>query len=194
MTGYAHIAWAPEWYRKNPRNPHATWDSTLNVIQGRLDFFEVLQFRLLGLEDYYDFLSMGIKLTASAGSDMPWASTLGESRVYVHTGRPFTADGWFRAFKQGRTFVTNGPMLSLTANGAGPGEDVNVRANGDGPHSGARVGAAGHRLSEDARSRLAGRGDPFRDLVEPGPRAAAARIRRAGAAEPMDCGEGHHPQ
>jgi hypothetical protein len=130
LTGYAHIAWAPEWYRRNPRNPHATWDSTLNVIQGRLDFFEVLQFRLLGLDDYYDFLSMGIKLTASAGSDMPWASSLGESRVYVYTGRPFTADGWFRAFDQGRTFVTNGPMLSLTANGAGPGEDVNVRGNG----------------------------------------------------------------
>lgn len=61
---------------------------------------------------------------------MPWASTLGESRLYVYTGRPFTADGWFRAFKQGRTFVTNGRMLSLTANGAGPGEDVNVRSNG----------------------------------------------------------------
>jgi hypothetical protein len=130
LTGYAHIAWAPEWYRRNPRNPHATWDSTLNVIQGRLDFFEVLQFRLLGLDDYYDFLGMGIKLTASAGSDMPWASSLGESRVYVYTGRPFTADGWFRAFEQGRTFVTNGPMLSLTANGAGPGEEVNVRGNG----------------------------------------------------------------
>jgi hypothetical protein len=130
LTGYAHIAWAPEWYRRNPRTPHATWDSTLNVIQGRLDFFEVLQFRLLGLDDYYDFLSMGIKLTASAGSDMPWASSLGESRIYVHTGRPLTGDGWFKAFKQGRTFVTNGPMLSLTANGAGPGEDVNVRADG----------------------------------------------------------------
>jgi hypothetical protein len=126
-TGYAHIAWAPEWYRRNAKNRRATWDSTLNVIHGRLDFFEVLQFRLLGLEDYYDFLSMGIKLTASAGSDMPWASTLGESRVYAYTGRPFNADAWFRAFKEGRTFVTNGPMLLLTANGAGPGEDVNVK-------------------------------------------------------------------
>ena len=126
LTGYAHIAWAPEWYRRANSRRYATWDSTINVIQGRLDFFEIMQFRLLGLEDYYDFLNMGIKLTASAGSDMPWASSLGESRVYVQTGRPFTADRWFRAFKEGRTFVTNGPMLSLTVNGAGPGEDVNV--------------------------------------------------------------------
>jgi hypothetical protein len=130
LTGYAHIAWAPEWYRRNAKNRHATWDSTLSVIQGKVDFFEVLQFRLLGLEDYYDFLNMGIRLTASAGSDMPWASTLGESRVYAFTGRPFTADRWFQAFKQGRTFVTNGPMLSLTANGAGPGEDVAVNGQG----------------------------------------------------------------
>jgi hypothetical protein len=72
---------------------------------------------------------MGIRLTASAGSDMPWASTLGESRVYVNTGRPFTAERWFQAFKQGRTFVTNGPMLTLTANGAGPGEEVHASRN-----------------------------------------------------------------
>jgi hypothetical protein len=129
LTGYAHIAWAPDWYRKRDRLRYATWDSTLNVIQGRLDFFEIMQFRLLGLDDYYDFLNMGIKLTASAGSDMPWASSLGESRVYVYTGRPFSADRWFAAFKQGRTFVTNGPMLALTVNGAGPGEDVRVRPN-----------------------------------------------------------------
>lgn len=129
LTGYAHIAWAPDWYRKRSAGlRYATWDSTLNVIQGRLDFFEIMQFRLLGLEDYYDFLNMGIKLTASAGSDMPWASSLGESRVYVNTGRPFSADRWFEGFKRGRTFVTNGPMLSLTVNGAGPGEDVRVRA------------------------------------------------------------------
>ena len=124
LTGYAHIAWAPAWYRRTDPRRYATWDSTLNVIQGRLDFFEILQFRLLGLEDYYDFLNMGIKLTASAGSDMPWASSLGESRVYAYTGRPFSADAWFRAFKEGRTFVTNGPMLSLTVNGSGPGEET----------------------------------------------------------------------
>jgi hypothetical protein len=129
LTGYAHIAWAPDYYRRRDSRRYATWDSTLNVIQGRLDFFEIMQFRLLGLEDYYDFLNMGIRLTASAGSDMPWASTLGESRVYVNTGRPFTADRWFQAFKQGRTFVTNGPMLTLTANGAGPGEEVHVSRN-----------------------------------------------------------------
>jgi hypothetical protein len=126
LTGYAHIAWAPEWYRRSDPTRYSTWDSTLNVIQGRLDFFEIMQFRLLGLEDYYDFLSLGIRLTASAGSDMPWAASLGESRVYVNTGHPFNADRWFEAFRRGRTFVTNGPMLSLTVQEAGPGDEVHV--------------------------------------------------------------------
>jgi hypothetical protein len=126
LTGYAHVAWAPAWYRRTDPSRYSTWDSTLNVIQGRLDFFEIMQFRLLGLEDYYDFLSLGIRLTASAGSDMPWAGSLGESRVYVNTGHPFSADRWFEAFRQGRTFVTNGPMLSLSVGDGGPGDEVHV--------------------------------------------------------------------
>jgi hypothetical protein len=126
LTGYAHVAWAPAWYRRTDPSRYSTWDSTLNVIHGRVNFFEIMQFRLLGLEDYYDFLSLGIRLTASAGSDMPWAASLGESRVYVHTGHPFSADRWFEAFGQGRTFVTNGPMLSLTVGDGGPGDEVRV--------------------------------------------------------------------
>jgi hypothetical protein len=126
LTGYAHLAWAPDSFRRSGRAAHATWDATINVIQGRVDFFEILQFRALGVEDYYDFLNLGMRLTASAGSDMPWAGSIGESRVYVNTGHPFSADRWFEAFGQGRTFVTNGPMLSLTVDGAGPGEQVAV--------------------------------------------------------------------
>jgi hypothetical protein len=32
VTGYAHIAWAPEWYRRSRPQLFPTWDSTLNVI------------------------------------------------------------------------------------------------------------------------------------------------------------------
>jgi hypothetical protein len=93
-----------------------------------VDFFEVMQFRDLGTEDYYDFLNLGIKLAMSAGSDVPWGGTIGEVRVYAQAGSPFSIDGWFDAVKQGRTFVTNGPMLSLSVNGAGPGDEVRVNS------------------------------------------------------------------
>jgi hypothetical protein len=126
ITGYAHIAWAPEWYRRMRPKLFPTWDSTLNAISGRIDFFEIMQFRMLGLEDYYDFLSLGVRLTASAGSDMPWGSTIGEVRTYAYTGKGFSVDRWFDAMREGKTFVTNGPMVSLAVNGATPGEEVNV--------------------------------------------------------------------
>jgi hypothetical protein len=81
---------------------------------------------MLGLEDYYDFLSMGVRLTASAGSDVPWGGTVGEVRTYAYTGSAFTVDRWFEAIRKGNTFVTNGPMVSLAVNGAMPGEEVRV--------------------------------------------------------------------
>jgi len=66
-----------------------------------VDYFEILQFNRIGLEDFYDFLSLGCKLTALAGSDLPWGNTAGEPRVYVYTGESFSADRWFDGVKQG---------------------------------------------------------------------------------------------
>jgi hypothetical protein len=130
LTGYAHIAWAPEMDRRNQPELNPTWDSTISVPRGQIDFFEIMQFTKLGLEDYYDFLNLGHKLTASAGSDLPWGNTIGEVRVYAYTGKEFSADAWFDAVKRGRTFVTNGPMLLLTVNNSMPGDDLAVRKNG----------------------------------------------------------------
>lgn len=130
LVGYAHIAWASEYYRRLwRREVYATWDATINVVRGKVDFLEILQFRYLGLEDYYDFLNLGYKLTASAGSDLPWGNTIGEVRMYVCTGRQFSADAWFDAMKAGRTFVTNGPMVDLHVNGSIPGDEVKVNRN-----------------------------------------------------------------
>jgi hypothetical protein len=129
LAGYAHIAWAQTYYRATRGATYASWDATINVVRDKVDFLEILQFRLLGLEDFYDFLNLGFKLTASAGSDVPWGNTLGEVRTYVYTGREFSADAWFAAMKVGRTFITNGPMLTLTVNGALPGDELKVARN-----------------------------------------------------------------
>jgi hypothetical protein len=129
LAGYAHLAWAQQYYQRTRREVYATWDATINVVRNKVDFLEILQFRHLGLEDYYDFLNLGFKLTASAGSDLPWGSTIGEVRMYVHTGRNFSADAWFAAMKEGRTFVTNGPMLLLTVDRATPGDELKVNRN-----------------------------------------------------------------
>ncbi|HEY3838414.1 MAG TPA: CehA/McbA family metallohydrolase [Bryobacteraceae bacterium] len=125
LAGYAHIAWASDFYtRNNAPTKFPTWDPNIDVPRGKVDFFEILQFRHLGLEDLYDFLNLGYKVTATAGSDFPWGSSMGEVRTYAYTGRSFSAEAWFDAVKHGHTFVTNGPMLTLTADKLIPGDEL----------------------------------------------------------------------
>jgi hypothetical protein len=129
LTGYAHTAWATEWNRRRRPELNPGWDASLNVVRGKIDFLEILQFGKLGLEDYYDFLSLGFRLTASAGSDLPWGASIGEVRVYAYTGPQFSVDAWFDAMKRGRTFVTNGPMLAFSVDRSIPGDEMKAAAD-----------------------------------------------------------------
>ena len=129
LIGIAHLAFAPDYHRRLHPGLNPTWDTSIDTIRGKVDFFEILQFSHLGLEDFYDFLNLGVKVSASAGSDLPWGATIGEVRTYAYTGREFSPATWYAALKQGRTFVTNGPMLDLSVNGGGPGTELNVRKN-----------------------------------------------------------------
>ncbi len=119
IAGYAHVC---------SRMFHVHRDMSINVPKGKADFAEVMQFAFLGTDLWYEFLNLGCKLTASAGSDIPWGGTLGEVRVYAYTGdQPFSADAWFDAFKRGRTFTTDGPMIELRVDDALPGEEIFVK-------------------------------------------------------------------
>jgi hypothetical protein len=115
LVGYAHFSWngcdLPRgfpWY----------------VITGDIDFVELMQFNRVNREGYYDYLDLGFRLAAAAGSDVPWGSTIGECRTYVHTGKKLDLDEWFEGLGEGRTFVSNGPVLELTVNGALPGARI----------------------------------------------------------------------
>ena len=121
LTGYAHI-------HSGLFQVHR--DMSLNVPRGKVDFGEILQFNHLGTDLYYAFLNLGCKLTASAGSDVPWGGTVGEVRVYAFLGdEPFSADAWFAAFGRGRTFTTSGPMIEFHVDDALPGDEIVVNDN-----------------------------------------------------------------
>lgn len=118
LTGYAH---------GNSGMFHVHRDMSLNVPRQKVDFVEILQFNQLGTGLYYDFLNLGCKLTASAGSDVPWGGTVGEVRAYACLkDAPFSADAWFDAFKRGRTFTTSGPMIEFTVDEALPGDELRI--------------------------------------------------------------------
>jgi hypothetical protein len=93
---------------------------------GLVDFVELLQYRTLNTSEYYDHLDLGFRLTAAAGSDIPWGSTLGDARTYVYTGPSFDVDSWFAGLEAGHTFVTNGPMLEFHVDGRLAGSEIQV--------------------------------------------------------------------
>ena len=121
MSGYAHQGMSFNGYR----------GLSMDVPRGKVDFLELLQHCVpdgpLHLRHYYRFLDMGYRLTALAGSDFPWCGCrIGNARFYTWIDGAFSPDGWVDATRAGHTFVTDGPMLLLTVNGAPPGTEVNV--------------------------------------------------------------------
>jgi hypothetical protein len=135
VTGFAHQAMSFYGYR----------GMALNTIRGKTDFLELAQFCVpegpLAVQHYYEFLDMGFKLTALAGSDFPWCglgpeygfseprfAQIGNARFYAYAGGALTFERYMGALQAGHTFVTTGPMLFLTVNGKMPGDALDVTA------------------------------------------------------------------
>jgi hypothetical protein len=89
---------------------------------------------------YYRLLNCGLRIPPSAGSAsgvLP--NPVGYNRVYVHVGKELTWEKWWEGLRAGRSFVTNGPLLLVAANGelpgqvftAGPGRAVEVELTGE---------------------------------------------------------------
>ena len=100
-------------------------------------------------EIYYHSLNAGLRLPPSAGSAsgvLP--NPVGYNRVYVHLDKPFSRDSWFEGLSRGNCFVTNGPLLRVTANGCLPGETFKLA----GKH--VEVELSAHRTSRDRVQQL----------------------------------------
>ncbi len=73
-------------------------------------------------ELYYRVLEAGLRIPPSAGSAsgvLP--NPVGYNRVYVKLDGELTYEKWWEGLRAGRSFVTNGPLLRVTANGENPG-------------------------------------------------------------------------
>ena len=106
------------------------------LLLGKIDAFEVSGFNdpepdVLG--DWYRLLDCGLRIPLAGGSGKDSnAIALGAVRTYARLadGQPFGYAAWIDAMKAGRTFVTNGPLLSLTADGSGPGSVLRIPPEG----------------------------------------------------------------
>lgn len=134
VMGYAHQGMSFHGFR----------GMTLDVLAGKVDFLELMQFCVEGgpliTQNYYHFLDLGYKITATAGSDFPWCGNgprygiegpswnarIGNVRFYTHIDGEFGYDGWESNLKAGHTFATSGPMLVLNVEGKLPGDQINL--------------------------------------------------------------------
>ena len=86
----------------------------------------------MNYETYYRLLNCGLRLAAGAGSAIGAKRTpLGYNRTYVRAGEHPTLPDFLQAWRQGRNFVTNGPMIFLkTQSGLRPGDTIDLPAEG----------------------------------------------------------------
>ncbi|MHC4158988.1 MAG: CehA/McbA family metallohydrolase [Planctomycetota bacterium] len=72
---------------------------------------------------WYKLLNCGFELPATAGPDWDIKDT---PRTYVYLGNELlTFERWIYGLKEGRSFITKGPMIFLTVDGQRPGAILN---------------------------------------------------------------------
>lgn len=120
---------AKEVHRLNGKAVHAHGGYEKEIyadyIPGATDGVELLQFavyRGIGLEGWYHMLNAGFRFPSLGASDFPYCRALGDCRTYVRLGEEQSMRAWTDAAVAGKSFITTGPMLDFTVNGAEPGE------------------------------------------------------------------------
>jgi len=101
----------------------------VDMVFGEIDTADILTHTRLPqtLKLWYHLLNCGFRLPATAGTDrIGPEEPVGHQRVYVKLDGPLTYPAWMEGLRQGRSFVTNGPMVSLSVNGRGPGETLTL--------------------------------------------------------------------
>jgi hypothetical protein len=128
------VVWTRPW--------HEWRDLTLgeplaDAILGDIDAFEIDYFEDSPydvLSDWYDLLNCGCRLSlvGASGKDGNGLA-LGSTRTYarLQPGEELTYRNWIEAIRAGRTFATNGPLLSFTVNGLDPGSTVDLKEPGE---------------------------------------------------------------
>ena len=114
-----------------------------------------------GFFPVYAAWNNGLRVTATGGEDsisnLHRSKIVGSVRTYVHTGnRGLDMDAWFEGLREGRAFVSSGPLVELTADGRMAGETVALPAGGGAVALAARVGV--HHAAGAGVRRLPRRG------------------------------------
>ena len=130
LVGYAHPFDGPV----NPDKDVELSDGLpADVAQGQVDYYELVGFsdHRSTADVWYRLLNLGFRLPAGAGTDAManYASLrgpVGVNRVFIAMTGETTPEKLHSGLKQGRTFVSNGPLLGLDVDRKHPGDEITL--------------------------------------------------------------------
>ncbi|WP_428408743.1 CehA/McbA family metallohydrolase [Hyphococcus sp.] len=133
LVGYVHPF--------DPPAPEPTSDRKLshalpvNAVLGKLDYLEIVGFAdpLITESVWHKLLNTGLKIPAAGGTDAmtnysSLRGPLGQNRTLVKAADSESPEqevaAWLAGLKAGNSIATNGPLVMLTLDGAGPGAEL----------------------------------------------------------------------
>lgn len=108
----------------------------MDVALGTADALEWSFPNRAGFFPLYAAWNNGFPIVATGGEDSisdlhRYYAVVGAERTYVQVeDGPLSWDGWISGLRQGRAFVTNGPLIELTIDGKRPGESLELPEGG----------------------------------------------------------------
>ncbi len=106
----------------------------VDLALGEVDAMDVLANtdEMTSMQLWYRLLNCGLRLAISAGTDsftnVADHYIPGGGRLYAWSGDRLDVDTWIASYKSGRSFASNGPMISLKVDGKEPGSDLRLAA------------------------------------------------------------------
>ena len=126
VVNYTHVSQADDW----SKTPYAAKAIPIDVALGKIDTLDINNSWAGSVPLWYRLLNCGFRVPATAGTDVflnrIGSNLPGGDRVYVHTGKRLDYAEWIDALKAGKSFVTNGPVLTFTVNGSEPGATLKL--------------------------------------------------------------------
>jgi hypothetical protein len=154
-------------------------ETLANLVLGNIDAVEMTRLgwlQSLQKEEWYRLLNCDIRAPLAGGTfRVRNLKAIGGIRTYARLlpGEEFNYKNWIEAVRAGRTFVTNGPLLTLTVNDQDPGAVIDLAA--DTPRK-VRIRAEARSilpferlelvLNGDAMAAVEASGDPAAALLE----------------------------
>jgi len=130
--------WADECHAQDgtvivPHMPDPNCEIAALIATGRADALEMAEHDMFSHVEYYRYLNGGYRLPLVGGTDKMSAGVpVGLFRTYVHIppDEEFNYDNWCKNLRLGRTFLSSGPMLHLTVEGASIGDTLCLPGTG----------------------------------------------------------------